>query len=182
MNRASLAKTATMLLAIFFAIGVNAANVHLKGGKNAEPAFYDGGLYLQASGALSGLGNGDVLITLTAQANVTSTCTNLGGNSAPGQNPAPLTVTGSLAIPEDEVKNGTTPFNVQTQAPDPSIPGAPDCPNSNWTETIDDLAFTSATITVEQPQGTTVLTVQCTFDQPTSDGNVNKNTVTCTSF
>jgi hypothetical protein len=182
MNRANVAKAAPILLAIFVAIAVNAASVHLKGGKNAEPAFFDGGLYLQATGALAGLGNGDVLITLTAQANVTSTCTNLGGNAAPGQNPAPLTVTGSQAIPEDEVKNGTTPFNVQTKAPDPVIPGAPDCPNSNWTESIDDLAFTSATITVEQPPGTTVLTVQCTFAPPTTNGNVNKDAVTCTSF
>jgi hypothetical protein len=57
-------------------------------------------------------------------------------------------VTGSESIPEDEIKSGETPFTVVTIAPDPIIPGAPDCPNPNWTETIDDLAFTSATITV----------------------------------
>src|SRR3546814_12697959 len=97
-----------------------------------------------------------------ATAVVTSTCTNQGGTQAPGQNPAPLTVTGSQAIPEDELKNGTTPFAVETVAPDPVIAGAPDCPNPNWTELIEDLAFTSAVITVEQPPGTVVLTVTCT--------------------
>jgi hypothetical protein len=66
MYRANPAKAATMILAILVAVGVQAASVHLKGGKNAEPAFFDGGLYLQATGALSGLGNEDVLITLTA--------------------------------------------------------------------------------------------------------------------
>jgi hypothetical protein len=169
------------LLVFGMAIPAVAGSVHLKGGKNAEPSFVDGGLTLSASGALSGLGNGDVLIKITAQADVTSTCTNQGGNSAPGQNPAPLTVTGSQAIPEEELKNGTTPFSVVTVAPAAAIPGAPDCPNPTWTESIDDLAFTSAVITVEQPEGTPVLTLTCTIDPPTSDGNVPAGDVTCTS-
>lgn len=160
---------------------VLASSVHLKGGKNAKPSFTDGGLTLNAKADLSGLGNGDVLVTIVAQADVTSTCTNKGSNPAPGQNPAPITVTGSQAIPASEIKNGTTPFNVTTVSPSPIISGAPDCPNSNWTESIDDLAFTSATITVEQPVGTVVLTVACTFSPATSDGAVPGNQVTCTS-
>jgi hypothetical protein len=158
----------------------SASSVHLKGGANAEPTFFDGGLDLRASGALAGLGNGDVVVTMNARANVTSTCTNQGGNAAPGQNPAPLTVTGSTTIPQDQIKNGTTPFSVTTIAPDPVIAGAPDCPNGNWTESIDDLAFTSATIVVEQPAGTTVLTVSCTISPPSSDGAVPGGSVTCT--
>jgi hypothetical protein len=156
-----------------------AASVHLKGGKNAEPSFTDNGLSLTADGEISGLGNGDVLIEISAEANVTSTCTNQGGNAAPGQNPAPITVTGSVSIPDEEVKNGNTPFNVTTIAPAPEIPGAPDCPNPNWTESIDDLAFTSATISVYQG-GVLVLTVDCSIDPPTSDGPVSKQDVSCT--
>jgi hypothetical protein len=122
-----------------------------------------------------------VLITLTAQADVTSTCANKGSNQAPGQNPAPITVSGSQAIPAGEVKNGTVTFNVDTQAPSSTIAGAPDCPNTNWTESITDLGFTSAVIVVQQPAGTTVLTVSCTFSPRTSNGSVPANTVTCTS-
>ena len=183
MNRRKLCTVGLMLVVVLAltAASVSAASVHLKGGKNAKPAFYDGGLWLNASGELSGLGGGDVLVTLTAQADVTSTCTNKGSNPAPGQNPAPITVSGSQAIPESEIKNGNTPFDVTTDAPDPLIVGAPDCPNPNWTESIDDLAFTQATITVEQPVGTTVLTIVCTFDPPTSDGTVPATSVTCTS-
>lgn len=173
----------TLLLALSLLIpAVFAASVHIKGGKNAEPSFTDHGLFLEASGELSGLGYEDVVVAVSAQADVTSTCTNQGGNQAPGQNPAPLTVTGSQKIPKDELKNGNTPFDVFTVPPDPIIPGAPDCPNPNWTEAIDDLAFTSATITVEQPEGTLVLRVECTFDPPTADGPVHKNDVTCAQF
>ncbi|MFN2168028.1 MAG: hypothetical protein ACK2U9_17435 [Anaerolineae bacterium] len=162
-------------------VTVSAASVHLKGGKNAEPAFYDGGLILNASGELAGLGYENVVVTINATADVTSTCTNNGGNAAPGQNPAPLNVSGSTAIPADELKNGNTPFSVTTIAPDPIIAGAPDCPNPNWVESIDDLAFTSATITVEQPAGNVVLSVSCTFDPATSDGSVSKQDVSCSS-
>jgi len=161
---------------------VGAASVHLKGGANSEPTFIDQGLRLTAGGALAGLGNGDVFIRLTAQANVNSTCTNQGGNQAPGQNPAPITVTGTQSIPASEIKNGNVAFLVTTNAPQTPVPGAPGCPNPNWTEDINDLAFTSATITVQQPgsTGPVVLTVICTFATPTEDGSVPARNVTCT--
>jgi hypothetical protein len=134
-----------------------------------------------ASGDLAGLGNEDVLITLDASANPTATCTNPAGEiQPPGQNPAEVDVTGSEAIPEGEIDNGNLHFSVTTELPETPIEGAPDCPNPQWTEDITDLAFTSATITVEQPAGTTVLTVDCTFDKPTSNGAVPGNQVTCT--
>lgn len=155
-----------------------ANNVHFKP-PNQNPSFSDNGLTLTAFGDLAGLGNGDVLVTLTAQANVAATCTNQGTNQAPGQNPAPITVKGSEAIPASEIKNGNVAFKVTTTAPPTTISGAPGCPNPNWTETITDLAFTSAILTVEQPVGTTVLTASCTFSPATSDGGVPPQSVTC---
>lgn len=163
---------------ILFGTIANAANVHLKP-PNKSPTFEDEGLSLQISGKLAGLGNGDIVITMTAQADVFSTCTNKGGTQAPGQNPAPLTVSGTDTIPQAEIKNGNVSFTVATQAPDPIIAGAPDCPNKNWTEAIEDLAFTSARITVEQPMGYDALQIHCEFIPPTSDGTVPNNTVYC---
>jgi hypothetical protein len=43
-----------------------------------------------------------------------------------------------------------------------------------------DLSFTDATITVEQPVGATVLTVYCMFSEPTSNGPMPADNVTCT--
>jgi hypothetical protein len=158
-----------------------AASVHLKP-PNKNPTFRDLGLALRATGALAGLGNEDLLVSLTAQADVTATCTNPGSgeHQPPGQNPAPITVTGAVGIPASEIKNGNVDFSVTTQEPTTPIEGAPDCPNPNWTEDIVDLAFTSATITVQQPPGNVVLTVVCTFSEPTSDGLVPSENVSCT--
>jgi len=177
-------RMAAVLIAVLVALAlvatVSAGNVHLKGGKNATPSFVDNGLSLTASGELAGLGNGDVLVTIDATADVTANCTNPGDQSkVPGQNPAPISVTGSVSIPASEIKNGNTPFSVTTTAPPSSIPGAPDCPNPGWSENILDLAFTSATITVEQPAGNVVLVVSCTFSPATSDGPVSKADVSC---
>ncbi len=171
-------RIALLSFVVAFAAPAFAQNVHLKPPKS-RPAFFDGGLYLTAQGQVAGLGNGDVLVAMVAQADVTSTCTNNGGNPSPGQNPAPITVSGSEAIPASELKNGTTPFQVRTNPPPSAIAGAPDCPNPNWVEAISDLAFTSATITIDQPPGTTVLTISCTFNPHTSDGSVPPSTVTC---
>src|ERR671914_187626 len=176
-------RTRIAILGVIFsgATTLFAQSVHLKGGANAEPNFIDQGLTLNTAAALAGLGNGDVLITLAAQADVTSTCTNQGGNQAPGQNPAEVTVSGSQSIPEEEIKNGNVSFNVTTVAPATPIAGAPGCPNPNWRQHITDLSFTTATITVEQPAGNLVLTVTCTFSSATTNGAVAGGDVTCTS-
>jgi hypothetical protein len=177
LKRSLLVATATLAMST----AVFASSVHLKG--FANPTFTDNGLTLTASGALAGLGNGDVLINLAATANATAICTNPSGqHQPPGQNPAPVSVSGSEAIPASEVKNGTVSFSVTTNPPVTPIPGAPGCPNKNWTETITDLSFTGATLTVQQGSPpATELTVSCTFSPPTSDGTVPKSDVTCKS-
>jgi hypothetical protein len=157
-----------------------AASVHLKGGAKAEPAFTDLGLALAAAGEIAGLGEGDVLIAMTANADVVATCTNpgTGEHQPPGQNPAQAEVGGQEAIPEGEIKNGNLAFSLGTEEAGPQIDGAPDCPNPNWVETVVDLQFTSAELTILQA-GEVVLIVSCTFSEPTDDGPVPAGDVTC---
>jgi len=129
-----------------------ASSVHFKHGSPTFALVGSGAEeQLSASGALAGLGNGDIVVTVSATADPTATCTNGGQHQAPGQNPAPVTLTGTQAIPQSKVKNGTVGFNVLTAKVVTPVAGAPDCPNSNWTEDITDLTFTDATITVYQP-------------------------------
>jgi hypothetical protein len=137
---------AVIALAII-ATTVYAANVHFK---PRSPTFTDNGLTLTTSGDLAGLGNGDITITVSATADPTTTCTNQGGNQAPGQNPGESTVTGSVTIPEDKIKNGNVSFSVTTDPPPQPTWDQAGCPNPNWTAAITDMKFKTATVTVVQ--------------------------------
>ena len=133
-----------------------AASVHFKG----DQTFTDNGLTLTAAGELAGLGNGDVVITLSAVGDASALCRNRGGNAAPGQNKIPILVTATQTVLGEEVKNGTTPYLLTTAGPEQPTATAAGCPNGNWTAEINDVVFTSATISVEQAG---VLVLQQTF-------------------
>lgn len=185
MRRLSIALLSGVLAVALTATAAQAVSPHLKGRRPVSVT--DGGLTLSATVSYAGLGNFDTFQELTATGNATSTCTNSGGNQAPGQNPAPTTTSGGTAIPKEDIKNGNVTISTTTGAPVTPIPGAPGCPNPNWTEDITDIAFTSATIKLSQNQDTTnpdfetlVLTVNCTFNPPTSDGSVPSSGFTCT--
>jgi hypothetical protein len=165
-----------------------AASPHFKG--NNPIAFTDNILTLSGTASYAGLGNFDSLQVLTATGNTASTCTNKGGNQAPGQNPAPVTLVGATPVEADDIKNGNVTILSTTDPPVTPVPGAPGCENTNWTEDINDVLFTSATIRLFQDQTsadgefgrweTLVLTASCTFSPPTSNGPVPSSGFTCT--
>jgi len=172
-----LKKIMLALVSAALAVSALAASVHFK--QNRSPTLIDNGLSITAAGSLAGLGEGDVVVTLSATGTITATCTNPSGqNQPPGQVPQPVTLSGSVAIPDEQFKNGNVGFSVTTTPPSSTVPGAPDCPNANWTETITDIQFTSVTLTVQQA-GQTVLTTTCT-SAPSTNGPLAPSTVNCT--
>ena len=179
---------AAMAVMGVFAQEALAQSAHLKG--RNPVAFTDGGLTLSAMVSYAGLGNFDTLQVLTATGGTASTCTNQGGNTAPGQNPAPVTLVGETPIPAGDIKNGNVTITTGTASPVTPVPGAPGCANENWTEDITDVSFTAATIKLFQDSNENgmfedpaelVLTVSCTFSPATSDGSVPRSGFTCTT-
>ena len=151
--------------------------------------FTDNGLTLTTKASYAGLGNFTTEQRVDATGNPTASCTNPAGQTQPpGQNPAQANVTGATTIPASNIKNGNVTISTDTNPPVTPIPGAPECPNPQWTENITDMAFTSAKITVSQDANgnnvfepnEVVLTVNCTFSPPTSNGQVPSSGFTCT--
>lgn len=124
-----------------------AASVHFKGG---NPRFTDQGLTLNTCFSLAGLGNQDVTITIEATGLASTTCTNQGGNAAPGQNKTPVSPTGQVTIPSTQIKNGNVTVCLATVAPPTPTAVEAGCPNNNWSTTLNDVSFSSVKITVVQ--------------------------------
>jgi hypothetical protein len=105
---------------------------------------------LIAKGYASGLGNQDVTVVLDASGIPVVTCTNQGGNEAPGRNPSRVSAVGDQFLPGSDPlrKNGRSPFLTETDDPE-TLPGdVAGCPNANWTGHIDFILWTDATVSV----------------------------------
>ena len=91
------------LALVFVASLAGAEEIHIKGDHNI-PTFFDLGTDLRTSGELAGLGNEALTVDLQATGNPTATCHNPGNddNLPPGQNPAPVQVSGTVTIQPDQ--------------------------------------------------------------------------------
>lgn len=117
---------------------------------------------------LAGLGNEDLLATVSVSGSAVYQCQNKGGNVAPGQNKVlvgPATV--ATPVPSDAVKNGTlklTTLPVELTAPETVTAAEAGCANDNWTGVNPVLTVTAITLVIEQPVGTIIFT--CTASDP----------------
>ena len=133
---------------------------------------------LIAEGRLTGLGTQDVAVVLDATGIPVVTCTNQGGNQAPGQNPPKVSARGSqFLVHQKYTKNGSTGFEVETNNPTPLSAKKMGCPNDTWTATIDFVFWTKATINVRADTETGAVLLSQDFDCVTTRTPAN---VSCT--
>src|SRR5215216_6583989 len=110
------ASSSDALTVVLVAMGLCAtaafgASPHFK--KGGTPKCRDTGTQLVCSGSLAGLGNEDVDIVLTADAEATFFCVNPSGKNEPlGQNKVPFEASGSEHFDASEIKNGNLSFSV----------------------------------------------------------------------
>jgi hypothetical protein len=153
LGRRGIAQIVAALIISVTGAAVFAASPHYKRG---SPQCVTGGTTATCSGALAGLGNEDVRITVSITGTAQPFCSAPGNeaNVVPGQNPVDFTASASVTVPASEIKNGTLNFSVSATAVVP-VPTAQEagCPNPNWNVTISQATVSSLTLTVEQPPG-----------------------------
>jgi hypothetical protein len=140
-----------------------------------DPTLTDNGSTLTLNAAMTGLGNGDLVVKIDwTGTTINNTCTSPGGNTAPGQNPAtPVSGSSDATIKPD--KNGNVKITLTTTAPT-ITPQSAGCPNKNWTASYTDVVFYTATVTIDQ--ASTGFHSTCAANIPTG-GTVNGSSYTC---
>jgi hypothetical protein len=141
--------------------------------QNGFPLCTDIGTQVECTAEVAGLGNATVVANLSANGLATGlTCTTpSGSNQAPGQNPA-VPVTGGGTQEIRNPKNGRASIDVTTATPTVT-PKQAGCPNNHWIVIIDDVEFTTYTLTISQ--GNVILfTCNGSFDpSPSVDGQTS---------
>jgi hypothetical protein len=132
---------------------------------------------LGTQGTMTGLGEQDVRVVLVASGLPVVSCTNLGSNMAPGQNPSKVTAFGEIPLTGDvsTTNNGRYLFGVQTEQLTELDPIVYGCPNENWTASIDFVFWEIATIKVLDAQNEEVVLFTQDYTCATT-----LNSVTCT--
>lgn len=101
----------------------------------------DIGTQVLCTGKVAGLGGTTFQILVQAQGVASIQCANPAGNVAPGQSAAITTLGDSGPLPTP--RNGNYVFSLSTAAP---VAPAESCPNDQWTPTVVDVAFTTASL------------------------------------
>jgi len=161
----------TIVLVTVFVLAIpavaHAASPHFRRG--GTPTCTDTGTQLACTGSLTGLGNQDLVIELSSDAEATFLCGAPGNsNVAQGQNKVPFEATGSQTISGSEIKNGNATFHVVA----PTDPPTADwrqagCPNKNWNViAVQDVDFENVVLTISQA----VLLFTCTYGPEVPEG------------
>jgi hypothetical protein len=110
-----------------------------------KPTCTDNGTFLDCTGKVTSPAGTTIRIEVSAAGVADVTCTNPGGEVAPGQSFA-VEATGSTGD-QPTLTKGKFAFTVGTNVP---IPPPGSCPNPMWEARVTDVHFTSATLTLFQ--------------------------------
>jgi len=130
--------TAVVLALLLTISATLAQSGHFLTGGGKAPTCVDQGTTLACTATVAGLGGTTFEIVVVADGIASVTCTNPGGNVAPGQNFS-FSASGSTGqLPT--TRNGRDTRTVSTTAP--TAP-ANSCPNDQWTASVTDVSFTN---------------------------------------
>jgi hypothetical protein len=155
-----------LIFSVAGAVAIGASAHYKKGGQPVCTA--DGGTVTCSSGLVAGLGNFDVVVSISFTATQGQVCHNKGNpdNFVQGQNPATGTGGGGVSIPAGDIKNGTlvVPSITGTAVLTAGTAASAGCPNSNWTVTLEGpITITGGQYIFQSPPGTTIDKLSFTF-------------------
>ena len=151
-------KARWLLVAALLALTASTAALAAVNVKQLPTATFDGASVTVTGGNFSGLGNVPAFAVVTVSGLATYTCSNQGGNEAPGQNPVPATGGSSPPVDlgnSDHNGRGTIP-SITTSVtapptPSPQVVGCGGKGSGNWTVTLHTLTATAAHLVIRQP-------------------------------
>jgi len=150
---------AVLLAAVMTATALAAVTV-----KSLPTASFSGASVTLTGGNFSGLGNVPASANLTATGSATYTCSNKGGNPAPGQNPVPANPgsSGPINLGNSDHNGRGTITNIVATVTAPPTPTAQEVGcggqgSTSWTVTLNNLTATAAHLEITQPEGGTLI-------------------------
>jgi hypothetical protein len=124
--------------------------------KSLPTASFSGASVTVSGGNFSGLGNIPAFATVTVSGQATYTCTNKGGNAAPGQNPVPAQGGSSEPVQLTSDHNGRStipPITTSVTAPPTPTAQQVGCGgggSTSWKVTLNTLTATGAHLEITQ--------------------------------
>lgn len=161
MRRVTLKSLGVMVVALFAVAVMSSAALAAVNVKSLPRATFSGDTVNVTGGNFSGLGNIEAVANLTVTGEATYTCTNQGGNQAPGQNPVPAQPgsSGPVGLGNSDHNGRGTITNltakVTAPSPDPTAQqvGCGGGGSNNWTVALNTLTATAAHLEIRQPVG-----------------------------